>query len=186
MTRLQLLVAIMVSLFFASCIGTGNKYLTEGEKQRVVLCNEPIGSLTNDGKVWLVSIEQMQEFLKASGKVLVYEYASFCKSDHCLSPTVVEDDCTKAGIRFCLVAESYEGIFNIPVRTTPILAIEPTALGKKIGRDCSKAFFDRLTGTTWKTRGYGRYYLFAEGTFRGCYNDYQDALNPFNAKNIIQ
>jgi len=177
MTRL--LIIIIGTLLFASCVifpGTRYKYLTEEEKQRVVLCNAPIGSLTNDGKVWLVSVEQMQEFLKASGKVLVYEYASFCESDCCVSPAAVESDCTKAGIRFCLVAVSYDGIFNIPVQTTPILAIEPTALGKKIGKDCSKAFFNKLTGTTWKTRGYGRYYLFAGGTFRGCYDNYQDAL----------
>ena len=176
---IKLIVLITGTLLFASCVvfpGTRYKYLTEEEKQRVVLADAPVSSLTKDGKVWLVTVEQIQEFLKASGKVLVYEYASFCESDCCISPVAVESDCTNAGIRFCLVAVSYDGIFNIPVRTTPILAIEPTTLGKKIWKDCSKAFFDRLTGTTWKTRGYGRYYLFAGGTFRGCYDNHQDAL----------
>ena len=52
-------------------------------------------------------------------------------------------------------------------------------VGKKIGKDCSKVFFDKLTGTTWKTRGYGRYYYYVNGEYKGCYDDYSDALTGY-------
>ena len=171
---------IIVILSLTSCVitfpGTRYKHLTEDQKKKVVVCNSPIDSLANDGKVYLVTIEQMQEFLKSKSRVLIYEYASFCLSDHCVNPAVIEKECIRAGVQFCMVSVSYEDVFNIPVRNTPILAIEPTTLGKKIGKDCSKVFFDKLTGTTCKTRGYGRYYYYLNGEFKGCYDDYSDAL----------
>ena len=171
---------IMGLLSLTSCIitfpGTRYKHLTEDQKKKVVVCNAPIDSLTNDGNVYMVTIDQIQKFLKTNNRVLIYEYASFCQSDNCLNPAVVENECIKEGIRFCIVSVSYEDIFNISVQNTPILAIEPTALGKKIGKDCSKVFFDKLTGTTWKTRGYGRYYYYVNGEFKGCYDNYSDAL----------
>jgi hypothetical protein len=171
---------IMGILSLTSCVvtfpGTRYKHLTEDQKKRVVVCNAPIDSLTNDGNVYLVTIEQMQKFLKSKDRVLIYEYASFCQSDYCLNPAAIENECTKAGVQCCIVSVSYEDVFNISVRNTPILAIEPTTLGKKIGKDCSKVFFDKLTGTTWKTRGYGRYYYYIKGEFKGCYDNYADAL----------
>ena len=174
------LLIIMGIVSLTSCVitfpGTRYKHLTEDQKKRVVLCKAPIDSLTNDGKVYLVTIEQMQKFLNSKNRVLIYEYASFCQSEHCVNPAVIENECAKVGVKFCIVSVSYEDIFNIPVLNTPILAIEPTILGKKIGKDCSKVFFDKLTGTTWKTRGYGRYYYYVNGEYKGCYDDYSDAL----------
>ena len=167
-------------LSLTSCVitfpGTRYKHLSEDQKKRVIACNTPIDSLTNDGNVYLVTINQMQKFLESQYKVLIYEYASFCQSDYCVNPAVVENECTRAGIQFCIVSVSYEDVFNISVQNTPILAIEPTSLGKKIGKDCGKVFFDKLTGTTWKTRGYGRYYYYIDGEFKGCYDNYSDAL----------
>ena len=121
----------------------------------------------------------MQKFLNSKNRVLIYEYASYCQSEYCVNPAVIENECTKAGVQFCIVSVSYEDVFNISVQNTPILAIEPTILGKKIGKDCSKVFFDKLTGTTWKTRGYGRYYSYIKGKFKGCYDDYSDALTGY-------
>ena len=86
---------IMGILSLTSCVitfpGTRYKHLTEDQKKRVVVCNAPVDSLANDGKVYLVTIEQMQKFLKAQNRVLIYEYASFCQSDHCVNPAVIEN-----------------------------------------------------------------------------------------------
>ena len=132
----KILIIIGISTL-TSCVitypGRRYKHLTEDQKKRVVVCSAPIDSLTNDGKVYLVTIEQMQEFLKSKNRVLIYEYASFCQSDYCVNPAVIENECTKAGVRYCIVSVSYEDIFNISVQNTPILAIEPTILGKEIG-----------------------------------------------------
>ena len=108
---------IMGILSLTSCVitfpGTRYKHLTEDKKKRVVVCNAPIDSLVNDGKVYLVTIEQMQKFLKSQNRVLIYEYASFCQSDHCVNPAVIENECTKAGVQCCIVSVSYEDVFNI-------------------------------------------------------------------------
>jgi len=181
MTNCILYMILFLGLFaITSCVvifpSTRYENLTEDQKNRVVVCHSPIDSLTNDGNVYLVTIHQLQEFLESQDKVLIYEYASFCQSENSVDPSIVERACTKAGVRFCLVSVSYEGIFSTSVQNTPILAIEPTILGRKINKDCSKVFFDTLTGTTWKTRGYGRYYYYIHGDFKGCFDTYSDAL----------
>jgi hypothetical protein len=91
-------------------------------------------------------------FLRTSAKTIIPHRSAG-------APTVPESRTEEAiisGVRFCLVSVSY--------------------LGRKINKDCSKVFFDRLTGTTWKTRGYGRYYYFIKGEFKGCFDKYVDAL----------
>ena len=156
---------------------SGYEALSTLERNKVVECQDGIGNLHNDGHVYLITTGQLQEYLDTAGRVVIYEYLFYCKSEHCVNPLTVEQDCKNQGARFLLMIENYEGIIGLPPLKSPILAVNPAPFGKKISQTCTPQFFNRLTSTTYKTRGYGRYYLFDNGKFKGCFNNYKDALS---------
>ncbi len=156
---------------------TGFLYLQEEEKKKVVPCRDAIENLPNDGRIYLVTKEQLQQYLDSRDKVLIYEYRFFCRSEHCVNPAIVEKACKERNIDFCLMAVSYGSIlFNLPEMRMPILSINPEPYGKSIYKECSEKFFNELTNTTFKTRGYGCYFLFEKGEYKGCFDEFMDAL----------
>ena len=170
-------VLAVFSLF--SCItinSSGFSALLPEYKEKVVPCQDAIEKLPNDGHIYLVTQEQLQQFLDKTDKVLVYEYLSYCTSTHCVNPIILEQACKKRGVLFCVIAECYDGVFSLPQMDLPIMAINPEPFRKKITKSCSREFFNKLTNSTWDTRGYGRYYLFEKGKYKGCFNDYTEAL----------
>ena len=178
---IRTLCVAMGAMAVASCIpfninGSGYQALTPEEKRKVVVCQDDIGNLRNDGRVYQITIEQLQKYLDSAGSVLVYEYLFYCKSEYCVNPATVEQDCRKKGIKFLLITENYGGISNMPPLETPVLAVNPVPYNKKMNKACTSIFFNQLPATTYKTRGYGRYYIFENGRYTGCFNDYQVAL----------
>lgn len=171
--------AMLAALSLASCItinSSGYTSLSADQKARVVPCQDALEKLPNDGHIYLVTVEQLQQFLNNNDSVLIYEYLASCTSGHCVNPVMVEQDCNNHGVLFCIITESYDGIFALPKMEMPILAIDPKPFGKKITKECNKVFFNALTNSTWETRGYGRYYLFEKGKYVGCYNNYSEVI----------
>lgn len=164
----KLILTIVSTCLLSSCIiinDDGYRFLSDEEKTHVKVLDKSINDLANDGNIYRIDISQMQDFLNSHEKVIVYEYLSYCKSDHCLSPAAIEDMCIKAGITPCLVLQSYSGAFMLPKMKTPVLVVDKENYKKK---EYCKQFFDDLTNTTYKTRGYGRYYYFRNGQYIKC------------------
>lgn len=167
----QFFLLIVISLFTSCAIyinDDGYRFLNNDEKTHVKNLDKSINDLANDGNIYKINISQMQDFLDSHEKVIVYEYLLYCKSDHCILPTAVEDKCSKAGITPCFVLESYTGAFSIPKMESPLLIVDADNYNKK--KYC-KQFFNELTNTTYKTRGYGRFYYFKKGKFIKCIDD---------------
>ena len=172
---------VLTTMSCSTWNSSGYENLSTLERSRVVECQDGIGNLHNDGQVYLVTTEQLQEYLDTVGRVVIYEYLFYCKSEHCVNPLAVEQDCKNQGTRLLLMMDNYEGIIGLPPLKSPILAANPAPFGKKISQACTPQFFNQLTSTTYKTRGYGRYYLFDNGKFKGCFSDYKDALSTGKA-----
>lgn len=161
-----------LSYILASCgiyiNDDGYKFLSYNEKSHVMPLSGSINEIKNDGNIYKINVAQMQDFLRSHDKVIIYEYLSFCTSDHCLLPSAIEEKCTKYGITMCIVLESYANAFEIPKMQSPLLIVDKDNYTKK--RYCTQ-FFNELTGTTYKTRGYGRYYFFKYGKYVKCIDD---------------
>ncbi len=168
---------VLVIMSCSTWNSSGYEMLPTLERNKIVECQDGIGNLYNDGQVYLVTTEQLQEYLDTAGRVVIYEYLFYCKSEHCINPLAVEQDCKSQGARLLLMMENYKGIIGLPALDSPVLAANPAPFGKTIAKTCTPQFFNQLTSTTYKTRGYGRYYLFDNGKFKGCFNDYKDALS---------
>lgn len=167
--KLFLLIAIP---FLTSCAiyinDDGYRFLSDEEKAHIMVLDKSINDITNDGNIYRINISQMQDFLNSHEKVLVYEYLLYCKSDHCVLPSAIEDKCITAGITPCFVLQSYYGAFTIPQMKSPLLIVNKENYDKK--KYCEQ-FFNELTNTTYKTRGYGRYYYFKNGEYKKCIDD---------------
>lgn len=146
----------------------GYRFLSDKEKSHVKTLSRSINEIENDGNVYKINISQMQDFLNSHDKVIIYEYLSYCSSDHCILPSAIEEKCTDYGITTCIVLESYANAFAIPKMQSPLLIVDKSNYQKK--RYCTQ-FFNELTGTTFKTRGYGRYYYFKNGKYVKCIDD---------------
>lgn len=132
----------------------GYRSLTAEQRKRVVKCEVPIDSLRSDGLIYLIRSEQLQDYLNRQQKVLIYEYRSFCSSENCVSVQYAEKLCEEMGVNPCIVNASYYHLSMLDGVQTPILA--PDFNHYKTSNDIklTRRFFDELTHTTRKERGY--------------------------------
>lgn len=155
--------------------GNGYRWLKPEERERVMVCNQPIDSLHCDGNVYQINVQQMRDYLSRHENVIVYEYASYCSNEDCISPNLAEKVCEKYGFDFCLLAESYDNILFIKDIKAPVLTINHELYGTYKTRKLKRLFFDELTGTTEKERGWNRFYRFQNGKYVCTYGSLKEA-----------
>ena len=152
----------------ASCIHlneNGYDTLSPLQKKLVVETMHPIDSLRSDGKVYLVSAEQMEEYIAQHQKVVVYEFGAYCHSENCISPPLAEKISHTKGYDFCLLLDSYSHFLEFPVINSPMLAPNPRSFGLKQTQLCIEKMIDKLTDHNLGKKDYGRFYVFENGHY---------------------
>lgn len=155
---------------------SGYKKLSDEDKARVKRCEKPIGSLTYDGNIYQVDVAQMRDYLAEHGDVVVYEYATYCKSAGCINPKSAEMKCHEHGYDFCLIVSTYDYLERLPEMGVPMLAIYQKPYNTDKTPKYCRLFFDELTGVSDKVRGYGRFYYFKDGRFIKSYLDIDEVF----------
>lgn len=154
----------------------GYRSLTSEQRSRVVKCDVPIDSLKNDGLIYLVSSEQMQDYLNRQSKVLVYEYRSYCSSEQCVSVPYAEQLCKDMGVKLCIINVSYYHLQLLDGIQTPILAPDFNHYKTMNDGKLPERFFEELTHKTRKERGYNIFYVFKKGRYMGTFDTIHEAL----------
>ena len=159
---------LVTGVLLASCIeinGSGYSDLTESEKQHVKKCTSSLGTLQNDGNLYQITAEQVQEYIQKEHNVLVYEYLPFCSGESGRAPMEVKDYCDKKELKCLVVSSVYDGIFPIPeTNTFPMLVIDHQVLGTDNYQEYGDKFYLQLIGIDGQLRE-GIYHLFSEGKY---------------------
>ena len=164
----KFILTTLIGLCIVSCIRlneNGYNTLTPSQKELVVETMHPIDSLRPDGKVYLVSAEQMKEYIAQHQKVVVYEFGAYCHSDNCISPPLAEDICHRKGYDFCLLLDSFSHFLEFSVISSPVLAPNPKAFGLKQTQLCIEKMMDELTDHHLGKEDYVRFYVFENGHY---------------------
>lgn len=182
---MHLLSGALITMTFTSCVvvinDAGYSFLPAEEKQRVVKCDRPIDSLRYDGKIYQVDASMVWEYVEGKGNVIVYNYLPFCSGEYCINPKAAEQICSEHGFGFCLVASSYDKLSLVPELGVPVLAIDTDTYGTNNYKRLGRKFYDELTGTTYKARGYGSFHRFDNGHYVKTYNDINDAFEDISS-----
>lgn len=164
-------------LLLESCISvntSGYRQLSEEARNRVLKCDMPIDSLRHDGFAYQVKVGQIADFISNHTNVIVYEYIPYCSSKYKLSLKDFEAKCLQLGYKPCAIYTEYYQLFNNESVDCPVLVIDQQVFGTDNVLKYSKAFFDQLTNTKMKDRGYGCFYVFVNGNFKKAYIDFND------------
>lgn len=167
----------LIGLCIVSCIRlneNGYNQLAPSQKERVVESMLPIDSLPSDGKVYLVSVAQMKDYIRNHQKVIIYEYGAYCHSENCLSPQSAEDISLLKGYDFCLLLDSFSHFLEFPMTVSPVLASNPESFGLKQGHSCIELMINELTERHLGKNDYGRFYVFKDGHFVGSINNIKE------------
>lgn len=181
-------VVMLTTMTFTSCViainDAGYRFLPSEQKQRVVKCDRPIDSLRYDGKVYQVDAAMVRKYVESRGDVIVYDYLPFCSSEYCINPKAAEQICREHGYTLCLVLGSYNNMSIVPELGVPVLAIDTEAYGTNNYKRLGRKFGDELTGTEYKTRGYGSFHRFSHGRYVKTYDDINDAFENVSFPDI--
>lgn len=156
---------------------SGYKHLSPEEKLRIKRCSVSIHDLSYDGNIYQIDANQMTDYLNEHNEVVIYEYASYCNSNNCISPKEAEKLCLSSGITFCIIVTTYDHIERIPTLEAPLLAIRQEAYKTDKTHVYCDMFFNQVTGVTDKERGYGRFYYFRNGKFIKSYENLNDLIS---------
>lgn len=162
------LLTLLIGLCIVSCIHlneNGYNQLSLSQKELVIETTHPIDSLPSDGKVYLVSAEQMKAYIGQHKKVVVYEFGAYCHSMNCISPDVAESISHKKGYVLCLLLDSFSHFLEFPKINSPVLAPNPEVFGLKQTQSCIDKMIDELTDHKLGKEDYGRYYVFENGQY---------------------
>jgi hypothetical protein len=147
---------------------SGFNHLTSAEKERVVSVKAPLEEIKADDKlVYKLSVEQLNGYIKTHPKVLVHEFTTYCRSQHCVHPYNVSQLCKTKGYDYVVVATLYDYLFNFVGYGFPIFVIDNDVYNTNRRDKYQRLFFDELTGTTEKERNYNIYHVFRDGKYQG-------------------
>lgn len=128
----------LLSLCMTSCqiygLTTGINLLSEQDRQKVENTTLPIDSLTADGKVHIVSMEQIKDYIACSDTVLVYTWVPGCTSDQCTLPSVIEQYCDRRHYKCLMLLISFTSAdcFSLyDARHTPLIMPDFSQYGTK-------------------------------------------------------
>lgn len=161
------LCVLALSLALSGCYinTTGYELLSKAERQHVVVCGQPISQLADDGNTYQINAQQLKDYLKQTDHAVVYNYKSFCRSEHCVAPRLAMETCRKKGYRLVVVANTYDGLSTTRGLAAPSLAIDRKFYKTNKYPKLSRLFYDELTNTTQKERGYYSFLLFERGRY---------------------
>lgn len=172
MEKLNNCVLLLASVAFSSCtvvgFSSGYKRLAEEQKQKVIKLDTPLELVTEcNAFVYKLTVEQLNGYIKTHPKVLVHEFTTYCRSQHCVHPYNVSQLCKTKGYDYVVVATLYDYLFNFVGYGFPIFVIDNDVYNTNRRDKYQRLFFDELTGTTEKERNYNIYHVFRDGKYQG-------------------
>lgn len=168
MNKLHYIIMYILSLtVVSSCIeinGSGYSRLTTEEKSHIKVCTEPLDSISNDGNLYTVKVEQVKEYVQSKPKVLVYEYLPFCSASR--NPAEVKEYCGKNGFDLVVISSVYDGLLPIPrAFTFPIFVIDLTPYDTDNYQKYGEEFYSALTDDDSENRQISPCHLFLNGKY---------------------
>lgn len=174
----QLLLLLVCVMGYCSCsfsgLTSGYNKLTPEEKSKVVDVKASANEAQTDGKVYKLNDKQLSLALSGDENAIVYRYLYYCSSKGCKPLPTIEEICKKHGCKLYIVSVVYDKIFETSGITSPIFIIDDAYYHTTVRDKYERLFFDGLTGTTEKERGYGIYHYFHKGKYVGTYEDCTD------------
>lgn len=153
---------------------SGYNHLTAEQKSRVVDFDGKAARLHADGRVYRVTVPQLQDVISKEKDVIVYEFIPFCRSENCVSPAFFEEYCQKKGYRYAIVSVMYDQLMDYHNLSQPLMVIDTRAYRTKLRTRYQRLFFDELTGTTQEARNYHSFHRFHQGKYVGTYGKCTD------------
>lgn len=153
---------------------TGYETLSKEERQHILECRQSIGQLADDGNTYQINAQQLEDYLKQIDHAVVYNYIGFCRSEHCVAPRLAMEACRKKGCRLVVVANVYDRLSTTRGLAAPSLVINHRFYKTNNYQVLSRRFYDELTNTTEKERGYNPYLLFERGRYVKSYESIYD------------
>ncbi len=152
-----------------SCIkvnGSGYSDLSESEKQHVKSCKLPLDSVKNDGNLYMVTVNQVNNYIRSHKEVIVYEYLPFCSGENGRPPMEVKQVCDKRNIYLVVISSVYDDIFPIPLSNTfPLFVIDNNAYHTDNYQTFGELFYKNLTGSDSEDRKVNSFHYFRNGKY---------------------
>lgn len=158
------------TLLLISCriggLTTGYNHLTPAQKAKVEKLIGRIADVKNDdGKVYKITVAQLKDFIRGEKDVVVYQLIPYCRSESCISPTILDRFCREKKYRAVVVAVLYDELFSVKHPGMPMFSIDTEPYQTKWRRKYERRFFDELTGITEKERSYYSFHYFHDGKY---------------------
>lgn len=159
-------------------VRSGFAKLSEDKKERVKEILK-IDSLTADGNVYQVRHEQVSQYLKGRGKVIVYSYIPYCTGRNCVQPVEIYQKCDSANVELVLISELYYKLFeNTADFPQPVLVINAESYNTDNREEYVKMFYNGLVGEgNWNRLAGGLYFCFNKGQYLKQVSKLDDAID---------
>lgn len=166
---LHTLVFILSGTVMFSCIelnGSGYSSLTEQERLHVKECAVSLDSITNDGNLYAVKVDQVKDYLQDRHGVLVYEYLPFCSGESGRNPAEIQQYCVKNQLDLVVISSVYDRVLSISRSLTfPVFVIDKASYGTDNYRKYCEKFYSALTNDNSKMRKTSSYHFFIDGKY---------------------
>lgn len=170
MKKMLVMMAIAsAASFMVSCIelnGSGYSSLTEQERLHVKECAVSLDSITNDGNLYAVKVDQVKDYLQDRHGVLVYEYLPFCSGESGRNPAEIQQYCVKNQLDLVVISSVYDRVLPISLNLKfPVFVVDRTPYGTDNYRKYSEKFYSALTNDNSKMRKTSSYHFFIDGKY---------------------
>ena len=167
------------TLLLVSCqiggLTTGYNHLTPAQKAKVEKLIGRIADVKNDdGKVYKITVAQLKDFIRGEKDVVVYQLIPYCRSESCISPTILDRFCREKKYRAVVVAVLYDELFSVKHPGMPMFSIDTEPYQTKWRSKYEPRFFDELTGIPEKVRGYYLFHYFHDGKYVKSYRRFNE------------
>ena len=167
------------TLLLISCqiggLTTGYNHLTPAQKARIEKLTGRIADVKNDdGKVYKITVAQLKDFIRGEKDVVVYQLIPYCRSESCISPTILDRFCREKKYRAVVVAVLDDELFSVKHPGMPMFSIDTEPYQTKWRSKYEPRFFDELTGITEKERSYYSFHYFHDGKYVKSYHRFNE------------
>ena len=158
------LLAFVLLIFLSACSKDEESIIDytpkEVGKDKIVDCGDKISAITDFSKVYKVSVEQVQDYVKERDIVVVCEYGNETSN----STEVAVATCRAEGVDILLISDGGGGLPPM-VSNVPLLMVDTNADNTKIKLKYNRFFFERLLGVSLKSINYAPYHVFVDGKY---------------------
>jgi hypothetical protein len=173
----NIILIFLISLVLNSCqisgLTSGYSHLSRQQKTKVIDYKGNIEDITDNTKIYTITVKQVKDYILSHEKVLVYDYTPYCKSQYCCSPNLLVSLCERQGIKVLVIANVYDDIFKRINNGFPLLMINTKPYSKWRWKYTDRFYYD-LIGYIGKDIDYASFHYFINGTYIKSFKDFKD------------